>query len=138
MSATFTEARADLSGFMRAEWITAGQTADNIYFENNDSDKQLLYSICTVRFADRDRAALGQHLFRTRGVLYLQMFIRRDTGTEQVDLLGDALVTALEVQGSINGIRLRDVSYLPIGLDSEDQAYFQAQVRANFEFDVTR
>lgn len=138
MSSTFTEARADLSAFMRAEWITAGQTSSNIYFENNDEDKSSIYSICTTRFSLRDRAAIGNHLYRTRGVLYLQMFVKRDTGTEQVDLLGDALVAALEIQGSINGIRIRDVSYLPIGLDSEDQTYYQAQVRANFEFDVIR
>lgn len=138
MSSTFTEARDDLSIFMRDAWVAAGQTTDNIYYENNAEERGAIYSIFTARFVGRDRAAIGNHLFRTSGLLYLQIFVKHDTGMQQLDLLGDALVTALELQVSINGIRIEKVSYLPIGLDAEDQTKFQAQIRANFEFDVIR
>ncbi len=138
MSDTFTEARFDLSSFMKAEWITAGQSAANLFYENNAANKTTLYGKLTVRFGDRDRAALGKGLFRSTGVMFLQMFVKEDTGTQQVDLLGEALVAAIENQGSVNGVRMRAASYRQIGLDPEDQAYFQAQIRANFEFDVIR
>lgn len=138
MSDTFTEARFDLSNFMKTQWIATGQTAENLFYENNDDDKLPLYANLTVRFGDRDRAALGKSLFRTIGVVYLQIFVKAGTGTQQVDLLGETLVAAIENQGSVNGIRMRSASYRQIGLDPEDQTYFQAQIRVNFEFDVIR
>ncbi len=136
MADTYAEARDAIQGLIVTAWDTVAPTAP-LMFDNLDEDPTdgALWGRVTVKHTSGGRANIGPHArFRRTGMVFVQIFVPKNSGTQTADAIGEALVEAMEDAGGIGNLWFRDVAQLDIGTNNET-TYFQVNVEASFTFD---
>ena len=137
MADTFDEARTAITALIRPVWNTATDRAPIIY-DNIDQERPggSTWGRLTIRHSPGGgRASIGNRArVRRPGRMYFQIFVPKDSGMEEVDAIGEALVTAIEDAGAVGNLWFRDVSQSEVGPDI-DEAFFQCNVEASFTWD---
>jgi hypothetical protein len=141
MTSTLAEARDAISSLVTTTWTGAAAGAPLLY-DNLDAQETpagtALWGRLTVQFDEATRASLGNDggaLFRRRGRLYVQVFIPHGKDVTPALSLADTLVRAIERPGHTGNVWFRDVGAEQIGSDG---AYWQINIRADFQFDINQ
>jgi hypothetical protein len=136
MADTYAEARDAIQGLIVPAWDTATSTAP-LMFDNLDEDPTdgAVWGRLTIKHTGGGRANIGPNgRFRRTGMIFVQIFVPKNSGTETADAIGEALVEAIEDAGGVGNVWFRDVAQREIGVNNET-TYFQVNVEASFTFD---
>ena len=113
MASTYAELRDAISGLVLPVWNTATSSAP-LLFDNLDEDRPdgSTWGRLTIRHTGGSRASLGGATarFRRTGVVFVQIFVSKNSGMETADAIGEALVEAIEDAGQIGNVWFRDVA----------------------------
>lgn len=140
MATTLAEARDAIGSLVTSTW-TASAAGTPLLYDNLDAQEPpagtALWGRLSIQFDEATRASLGNDggaLFRRRGRLYVQVFIPHGKDVTPALSLADTLVRAIEKPGHVGNVWFRDVGAEQVGSDG---AYWQINVRAEFQFDIT-
>jgi hypothetical protein len=141
MVGTLAEARDAIAALITTTW-TAEASGAPLLYDNLDAQEPpagtALWGRLSIQFDEATRASLGNDagaLFRRRGRFYVQIFIPHGKDVSPALSLADVLVRAIEKPGHLENVWLRDVGAERVGSDG---AYWQMNVRAEFQYDVVR
>ncbi len=130
-----------LSALVTTTWNTATGSAPLLYDNVPNSDAPPLgasvWGRLHIRESISSQISLGRLHFRSQGTLYLQVFVRKDTGKAVINPITTAVKEALEdaTPAQLGNIWLRDTVVKPVG--ASDETYFQSNVETAFTYDRT-
>jgi len=149
MTATILTARDDIIGLFRTAWLADATSAGValLYWDvpasvptAKDADGNMLpWARITVRHLTGEQATLsnesGVRRWRRTGIVTVQVFTAFGTGLSTNDELSMIAARAFEGASTSSGVWFRNVSVQEIG---QDEAWFQTNVVAEFEYDEVR
>jgi hypothetical protein len=141
MASNTQEMENVLNAFVTTVWNTATNSAvllyDNVPNEEAPPKDGATWGRLHIRESTGGRASLGgaNPRFRSNGTLYLQVFVRKDTGKEVVNPITTAVKEALDdaTPAQLGNIWLRDTVVKPVG--ASDETYYQSNVETAFTYD---
>ena len=136
-------ARDALSALVLTAW-TANAAGAPLLYDNLDGqtppDPPAVWGRLSIQFDGSTRISIGPPgqnaaLSRRTGRLYVQIFtpFGKSGATKVAEDLADAIVAALENAAHADSVRILDPGAQTVG--SEDGAWWQVNVRADFQFD---
>jgi len=143
------EARDLISSILQAAWdgfdwsSLPGQTGKApLFYDNEDAkrpDDPALFGRLVVRhfFGGLASITSGPHkLVRFGGTLFVQLFQPQGTGTLKLDRLAWGLTQAMTnaSPAEAGNVRFRDATFREL---ESDGVYFQVNVQAGFEYDIS-
>ncbi len=141
MASNTQEMEDALNAFVTTAWNTATSSAPLLYDNVPDSGAPppgaTVWGRVHIRESTGGRASLGgaNPRFRSNGTLYLQVFVRKDTGKAVINPITTAVKEALEdaTPAQLGNIWLRDTVVKPVG--ASDETYYQSNVETAFTYD---
>jgi hypothetical protein len=141
MAANTQEMEDVLSALVTTVWNTATGSAvllyDNVPNSGAPPKDAAVWGRLHIREQVGTRASLGNvnAKHRTSGTLFLQVFVRKDTGKAVINPIATAVKETLEdaTPAQLGNIWLRDTVSKSVG--ASDETYFQVNVETAFTYD---
>lgn len=137
MSLTLEQARDEMSEVFRAAWAASAFSDKVVIWDDvgRPPPNSDLWARLTIRHADGFGAALGNHLFRRVGTIWIQLFAPTGEGFTRLDQMGMVAQAAYEGQSTPGGAWFRNVRPRETGVDG---AFQGLNVLVDFEYDEVR
>jgi len=129
---TFEQVQRKIIDHFKALWTLPAPVAfPNKREDFGDVD---IFARVKISFTGGRHVAVGRLKHRRRGVVLVQIFVRQNTGVEDLAAL-EEIVTRMFTRHTLSGVRFFDVG--PADRAGEDgYGYYQSNVNAAFTFDT--
>lgn len=128
---TIEQAEDSVSAAFAAAMAPTPIAWDNVEFDTEGLAEWVRFSL---QMNGGTNPELAGKMFRRSGILLVQLFVPATSGKRRARQLAETVLATFEGQ-TIGGVKFRNVGVIDVGVD---QAWFNSNVNAEFEFEQFR